>query len=188
MKATKKILAAIISIMMLVSVIPMSAFAEDAPINYLHSAAITVTAPVEGEIISFDATGDSGNYTVTSVKWNNTAEYITNGKFAFVKGETYTVTVEITLIDGFEFSSFTATVNDKAADSVVVAENNKSATIKYSFICSEKQTEPGTPDTPDTPEQPEEPSVFEKVIEKIKAILGSAIGIMLQVIRHIAGF
>lgn len=183
---TKKVLAVLISLIMLVSVIPMSAFAGDEIKNYVHSAAVTVTAPVDGEKVDFNATGDSENYEITSVKWNDKSDFITDTEYTFAEGETYTVTVELTLKDNFVFNNLEATINENTPDESILSQENTVVTLKYSFVCEKAQE--GEPEVPEEPEEPEKPSIFDTIIENLKKILGSVLGVLLKAISHIAGF
>jgi hypothetical protein len=103
----------------------------------IASVTITVTAPVVGAVPDTTATG-SGNFTIAAVTWSP-------GNTTFKANTTYTATVKLTAINGYNFTGL-------SAENVIV--NGQAATVKSNTGTVLTLTCPFVALPPEPPEKP----------------------------------
>ena len=108
-------------------------FTAVAPGETLSTVAITVTAPVIGQMPDKQAYG-SGNFSLGDVGWYREGQ-TTLHTGAFMSGEQYTAAVALTSNDGYKLSNtLTATINGNTAD--VQANNEITAALYFTFTAA----------------------------------------------------
>lgn len=141
----KKIVAVIMTLIMLLCVLPVGVFAEPETQETVKISKIDIVlvAPVYGEISVDDSIAKTEGVTVESVKWYD----VTNSAY-LEEGDVYQqgltrAEVTVSADEGYEFSEIiTGLINEQKADSVVVNEDG-TVTVVFAFSVSPEQEGPG---------------------------------------------
>lgn len=157
MKSLKKILAITLSLIMVLGIVSVSAFAEDviedntdAVENEVISAVdITVVRPVAGEYAVGDYVFDSADYSVEFLQWvgygtedilystDPTVEVVDK---AFESGYSYVICITVAAAEGFVFDeaeNLTVTVNGSNAVVADISDDAKELSFTCVFECAD---------------------------------------------------
>ncbi len=139
MKTTKKLLAILISVIMIFGTMCLAVSAEDSTVYIISGTVnVTVNTPIAGEKPSIDFTTDGKNYTVTAFTWydKNTGAILdpAGTDFVYADGGEYTAKITLAPNDGCAFADdISVTINGNAP--TAMSFDDGSVTVEYTFSC-----------------------------------------------------
>lgn len=139
MKTTKKILAILISVIMIFGTMSLAVFAENSTVYIISGTVdVTINTPIAGEKPSIDFSTDGKNYTVTAFTWydKNTGAILdpAGTDFVYVDGGEYTAKITLTPDESYAFADdINVTVNENAPTTMRFKDG--SVTVEYTFSC-----------------------------------------------------
>lgn len=139
MKTTKKILAILISVIMIFGTMCLAVSAEDSTVYIISGTVdVTINTPIAGEKPSIDFTTDGKNYTVTAFTWydKNTGAILdpAGTDFVYADGGEYTAKITLTPNEDYAFADdINVTINENAPTTMRFKDG--SVTVEYTFSC-----------------------------------------------------
>lgn len=139
MKTTKKILAILISVIMVFGAMSLAVSAEDNTVYIISGTVdVTINTPIAGEKPSIDFTTDGKNYTVTAFTWydKNTGAILdpAGTDFVYADGGEYTAKITLTPNEDYAFADdINVTINENAPTTMRFKDG--SVTVEYTFSC-----------------------------------------------------
>lgn len=139
MKTTKKILAILISVIMIFGAMSLAVSAEDNTVYIISGTVdVTINTPIAGEKPSIDFTTDGKNYTVTAFTWydKNTGAILdpAGTDFVYADGGEYTAKITLTPNEDYAFADdINVTINENAPTTMRFKDG--SVTVEYTFSC-----------------------------------------------------
>lgn len=139
MKTTKKILAILISVIMIFGTMCLAVSAEDSTVYFISGTVnVTINTPIAGEKPSIDFSTDGKNYTVTAFTWydKNTGAILdpAGTDFVYADGGEYTAKITLTPNEDYAFADdINVTINENAPTTMRFKDG--SVTVEYTFSC-----------------------------------------------------